>query len=505
MIVQPNANPVGQAGVRRIALTSFGSYAVPVLISLVAMPIVFRILGASGFGVLAIALLSPALAASLDFGLTSAAVRRLAPAIEEGRERAGRALGSYAVALASIGLLLGATVAATAPLLVGWLGFQSVLGATDGAALVRLCALWMALSLALSVPSLILRARQRFGILTVIQSLSTLTLWAAAIVLAARGSSLWAIVASGLLITVASFVACFALARRELPSETRLTLDAALLRSDLRFSSGMFIAQLSTALAFQLDRAVISALSSPATAGIYSLCVGVANKTLFAIGSLTSFAFPRVAAMRGRSMEAEAGALLQALLRVAGVLVAPVVIPAVLLTQPFLALWLGTTNHDATRLMQLLWLGYAIAAFCAPATHVITGTGTARLAATFAWVTAILLLSGMYLLVPRLGLPGAGIANLIAMSSALVFLFIVRRKLSSPAGPGARRLVFGIAAGCVAQLAFLLLALPLVQGWLSFFVVGSSSLAIYQAVRWAVRALSPEEHRLIHSLIARLR
>lgn len=204
-------------------------------------------------------------------------------------------------------------------------------------------------------------------------------------------------------------------------------------------------------------------------------------------------------------MEAEAGALLQALLRVAGVLVAPVVIPAVLLTQPFLALWLGTTNHDATRLMQLLWLGYAIAAFCAPATHVITGTGTARLAATFAWVTAILLLSGMYLLVPRLGLPGAGIANLIAMSSALVFLFIVRRKLSSPAGPGARRLVFGIAAGCVAQLAFLLLSLPLVHGWLSFFVVGSSSLAIYQAVRWAVRALSPEEHRLIHSLIARLR
>jgi len=498
--VEPNANQVGQAGVRRIALTSFGSYAVPVLISLVAMPIVFRILGASGFGVLAIALLSPALAASLDFGLTSAAVRRLAPAIEEGRELAGRALGSYAAALATIGLLLGATVAFTAPWLVDWLGFESVLGAAHGAELLRLCALWMGLSLALSVPSLVLRARQRFGVLTVIQSLATLAQWTAAILLAARGGSLWTIVASGLLITVASFVACFALTRRELPSETRLTFDAAILRSDLRFSFGMFIAQLSTALAFQLDRAVVSALSSPATAGIYSLCVGVANKTLFAIGSLTSFAFPRVAAMRGRSMEAEAGALLQALLRVAGVLIAPVLIPAVLLTQPFLTLWLGTASHDATRLMQLLWLGYAIAAFCAPATHVITGTGTARLAAIFAWVTAILLLSGMYVLVPRLGLPGAGIANLIAMSSALVFLFIVRRKLSSPANPGARRLVFGIAAGCVAQLAFLFPVLPMVHGWLSFFAVGTSSLAIYQVVRWALRALSPEEQRLIHSI-----
>jgi O-antigen/teichoic acid export membrane protein len=505
LTVEPNANHIRQVGVRRAALTSFASYAVPVLISLVAMPIVFRTVGASSFGVLSIALLSPGIAISFDFGFTSAAVRRLALELEERGTGLGNALGSYTVALATIGLLLGVAVAAAAPVLVDALGFGAVIGTEAGVELTRLCALWMGLSLALSVPATVLRARQRFGSLTVIQALSTLALWIAAITLAARGGSIRSIVTVALLVTVLSFGVCLVLARREVPRGTRPALDVALLRGDAQFSFGLFIAQLSTAVAFQLDRAIVAALSSPATAGIYALCIGVANKTLFAIGALTSFAYPRVAAMRGQGMAVEIGALLQVLLRVALVLTAPIIIPAVLLSGPFLNLWLGHVDSGAVRMMQLLWVGYAIAAVCAPATHVINGTGTSRLAALFAWVTAILLLSGMYLLIPPLGLPGAGIANVIAMSSAFVFLAIVRRTLKPPPDAKARRLFFGIAAGCAAQFAVLLPLQPLVRGWPSFFLVGAGGLAVYQAVRWALGTLSPEEHRLIQSISMRLR
>jgi O-antigen/teichoic acid export membrane protein len=155
--------------------------------------------------------------------------------------------------------------------------------------------------------------------------------------------------------------------------------------------------------------------------------------------------------------------------------------------------------------MQLLWVGYALAAVCAPATHVITGTGTSRLAATFAWVTAILLLSGMYLLVPPFGLVGAGIANVIAMSSALVFLLLVRRQLDVPRDPGHGRLFAGIAAGCLAQLALLVLLLPLVDSWMMFALAGSGSLIVYQIVRWSLGSLAAEEVRLIQSLSIRLR
>jgi hypothetical protein len=69
----------------------------------------------------------------------------------------------------------------------------------------------------------------------------------------------------------------------------------------------------------------------------------------------------------------------------------------------------------------------------------------------------------------------------------------------------ARRLFLGIAAGCAAQLAFLLPLLPLARSWPQFLVAGGGSVAIYQLVRWALRALSPEEQRLIQSIFIRLR
>lgn len=490
---------------RRIALTSLASYGVPVLIGLVAMPIAFRLLGASMFGVLAIALLAPALAASLDLGITSGAVRRLAMELEQRSPSLGQTLGSYSVALLLVGVGLGTAVALAAPLLVNWLDFSSVVGKDAAMRLIYLCAAWMTVSLAMALPSIVLRARQRFGELALIQTVSTLALWAAAIALAARERDVLPIVAAAALITVASSVACLVVARNEFPKGTRLQVRAALVVEDSRFSSGLFLVQLSNVVAFQLDRVMVAALASPAAAGVYALCVGIANKTLFAISALTSFTYPRVAAMRASGSENQIGALLQAVLRVALVIVAPLMAPALMLAGPFLALWLHTTDPQSVTLLRLLFVGYAIAALCAPATHVFTGTGTSRLAAIFAWVTATLLLAGMVVFVPSLGVVGAGMANVLALASSLVFVTIVRARLQAPAEPGRRRLLTGVTLGVVAQIIVLAVLAPRVDSWMMFLIAGTASLVAYQAVRWAMRSISGEEERLLKSVVSRLR
>lgn len=494
-----------QPGLRRTALTSLASFVVPVLIALVAMPIVFRLLGASMFGVLSITLLAPALAASLDFGLTSAATRRLAMDLESEDPSVGRTVSSYGLALLGVGLVLGLAVALAAPALVEWLDFKQVVGMAAGVELIRLCAFWMALSLMLSLPSIVLRARQRFGQLTVIQTVATLALWLGAVVLASRQQSLWMIVAVSMLTAVGSSIACLILARRELPARMRYGVDPGVVLQDIEFSSGLFLVQLSNVVAFQLDRVLVAGFASPAAAGVYALCVGIANKTLFAISALTSFTFPRVAAMRSAGAESEIGALLQAVMRVSLVTIAPVILPALVLAGPFLSLWLGTSDLNYVTLLQLLFAGYAIAAYCAPATHVITGTGTSRLAATFAWVTATLLVGGMALFVPAIGLVGAGVANLVALSSSLVFLQLVRRRLPSAPHTGQRRLLAGIAIGCMAQGALLALAHGRIDSWPMFVIVGILSLAVFEAARWLHRSFSGEERRLLNSLFSRLR
>jgi len=504
--VEPRTDHLSQVGVRTAALTSFASFVLPVLVGLIAMPIAFRLLGASQFGVLSIAMLSPALATSLDLGASSAGIRRFAAEFAQGGTGIGKALGSYALVFSAVGTVLGAAIFALAPYLARWLEFTSVMEAAEATDLVRLCAAWMFLSLALGLPAIVLRSRQRFAELTVIQSLSTMGLWGSVIAVAAMGGGLWLAVALALLTTALNAAACFVLARRELQTGTKLAVDLAMIAEDGRFSSGLFVAQLSNVVAFQLDRLIIVSLASPAAAGIYALCVAVANKSLFAISALTSFSFPRVAAMRGRNEAAEIGSFLQAVLRVALVLIAPIMLPALVLSGPFLALWLGNAaGGDATHLLQLLWVGYGIAAVCAPATHVITGTGTSRLAATFAWVTAILLMSSMLLLVPRFGLVGAGIANVFALSSSFVFVALVRRQLAAPSDPKRWRIYAGLAAGMLAQAGLLAFMAPLSRSWGMFFLTGLLTLAVFQVVRWSLRSFTGEEVRLINSIFLHLR
>ena len=103
-----------------------------------------------------------------------------------------------------------------------------------------------------------------------------------------------------------------------------------------------------------------------------------------------------------------------------------------------------------------------LAAIGAPATHVITGTGTSRLAAVFAWVTALTLLGTMALLVPSYGLIGAGVANMTAMSTALIFLLLVRRQLRVIQTPGRARFWMGLLVGMTAQALLLVSAVPYV-------------------------------------------
>ena len=469
------------------------------------MPILYRRMGASAFGILSIALITPAFSMSLDFGMSNAAARRIAHDLEIQSATLGATLGGYAIALSFVGLALGAAIALMAPILASLLGFDQTMGA-DAATLLRMCALWAAVALILALPGIVLRAQQRFAVIAALQTATTIALWLSLLMLALYGRPIIEMIAAAILLAVLTGLFGAWLALSQLPAGIRFKADFRALRADARFSFGLSLLQLSNILAFQLDRVIVSALASPAAAGAYALCVGVANKTLFAIASLTSFSFPAVASLRAEGRDAEVASLLQVLQRVAIVSMAAILIPALLLSAPFLSLWLGAALQPGTiELLQLLWVGYAMAAIGAPATHVITGTGTSRLAAVFAWVTAFTLLGTMALLVPSYGLIGAGIANMTAMSTALIFLLLVRRQLRVAPASDAARFWMGLLAGMTAQALLLVPVRSYVTTWELFLAAGTASVAVFVATRWITHTITDEERRLIHSMASRLR
>jgi len=82
-----------------------------------------------------------------------------------------------------------------------------------------------------------------------------------------------------------------------------IRLDPSLLVANRRFSVGMFASQAASALVYQGDRILVSAVGSPAMAGANARYANVANKMLAAVVALTSFAFPRAAGLHAATME----------------------------------------------------------------------------------------------------------------------------------------------------------------------------------------------------------
>ena len=189
-----------QPSLRRKALTSFASFAIPVLIALIAMPILYRAMGASAFGILSIALITPTFAMSFDFGMSNAAVRRIADDLQIQSPTLGATLGGYSIALSAIGLVLGAVLALAASTLASLLGFEKTVG-QDGTTLLRFCALWATITLVLALPGIVLRAQQRFAIITAVQTATTIALWLTLLMLAIYDRPIVEMVAAAILLT----------------------------------------------------------------------------------------------------------------------------------------------------------------------------------------------------------------------------------------------------------------------------------------------------------------
>jgi O-antigen/teichoic acid export membrane protein len=488
------------------ALWGLASWALPLAVVFAVTPALLRALGPERFGVLMIILVTPLLASQFEFGITSSAVRRIAAMLAAGKVDAGRTLVTLEVALGVIGFLLGAAVWIAAASLGQSLGFAQTLGEPASTELVRWCAVWIAVTMALALPGLLARSAQALGLITAVQTIGAIFLWLSALLLARSGRPLADIVAVGIFLSLMSAATVTFATRRHVDWRGPLRVDPAVLSTDVSFSAGMFASQIAGALVYQFDRILVSAVGSPAIAGAYALCANLANKTLAAVVALTSFAYPYAAGLHAQGDAARLAGLLHALDRAVIAIVSPILLPGLLLAGPFLSLWLGEygTSELAT-VFRILWLGFAINAFSVPIGSVLAAHGIAGLAARFAWLTALIVVSAILLLVPLWGARGAAFAMFLGMATSPAFNFVARKALALPSAPGRGRFWFGILCGLAVQMLLLIAARPLVSGWTALLLAGAAAVAVFYLVRAIFGLLSPEEERLLTQIAARRR
>lgn len=483
------------------AFWGLASWLLPLGVVFIVSPKLLHLLGAERFGVLMIALVTPLIASQLEFGITSAAVRRFAGQFPVGQIDAGTTLFTLFVSLLVIGLALGAAVWVTADPLSAILGFAETLGPTQGTELIRTCAVWIAVSLASLIPGIVARAAQALFLISIVQTLATMVLWFGAWALLREGAPLISIVELGVALTIFAAGATLVAVRRQINWSTRVRFAPHLLLQDARFSAGMFAAQAAGTLVNQGDRMLVAALGSPAMAGLYALCVNVANKTVAAVVSITSFVFPHVAGLQAAGQHDATIGLVHALDRAIAALIVPVLVPGLLLAGTFLRLWLGDfATAELSVTFRILLIAFTVLAFAVPISNVFVASGRTGLSVRYSWLTVVVVFGVMIFAVPRFGLTGAAVALLLGYSTSLLFSARVRRTLGIPPAPDRGRFWLGLALGCAAQAALVAALGPRVTGWFGLLALAAAAWASFYLVRSMVAMMTPEEMQLLQRL-----
>lgn len=485
------------------ALGGLASWALPLAVLFIVAPKLLHAAGPGRFGVLMIVLVIPLIASQLELGIASAAVRRFAARFASGQVDAGTTMFTLFIALSAIGIAYGISIWIAAAPISEWLGFSETIGQVPGEGLVRACAIWVTVSLVTLLPGIIARAAQALLLTAAVQTVVSGALWIGALILVRRGAALVDVVWLGLVLGIASALFTLFALRRFVDWSGPIRFEGRLVTKDARFSAGMFAAQAASAVVYQGDRMLVAALGSPAMAGPYALCTSIANKTVAAVGALNSFVFPHAAGLHAAGQHSGTIGLVHALDRTIAALLIPLLLPGLLLAEPFLKLWLGSFGTpELATVFRILLIAFALPAFAVPVSNVLAASGKSGLPAGFAWLTLVVALVSMLWLVPLSGLGGAAWAMLFGNATSLLFALKARRSLGIPSAPNRWRFWLGLVLGCAAQLVLLAWLGQSTSTWLTLFATAAIAWVAFYAARAIFVALSPEETQLLQRISA---
>jgi len=199
----------------------------------------------------------------------------------------------------------------------------------------------------------------------------------------------------------------------------------------LNFSFFVWLTGIGNVMFSLLDRIVVSMVLGLSAAGYYSIGIGVASK-LPGIGSAFSKALmPAVSAWNTNNKKSFILKKLTNATIVTSIISISISSLLILIAKPLLTVWLGQkTAISVLPIMRILIDIYTISPCVAPAYFVANGLGYPWINAIATFLSAGLTIALIFLLGPKFGLLGAGIANgaYIFLLLPLIFVF---QKLSA--------------------------------------------------------------------------
>jgi len=465
----------------------------PLLVAIVAIPILIRGLGTDRFGVLTLVWVVIGYSSLFDLGLSRALTKIVAEKLGAGREQEIPALVWTAI---FVMLLIGISGTLCMILFLPW-AVRELLRIPQGLQAETLKAFFL---IAFSVPVVVtstgirgvLEAYQRFDFTNAVRIPLGIYTFVAPILVLPFSHSLFPVV--GILV-VGRIFACIAhilLCFKVIPVLFRsIVFQPKMVKPLINFGGWMTVTNIIGPIMVYMDRFFIGALISVTAVAYYATPYEVVTKILFIPGALVGVLFPAFSAsfVQDRS---RAKLLFESGIKYVFLAIFPLTLITVTFANDGLSLWLGIEfAQNSTRVLQWLAVGVFINSLAQIPFALIQGAGRPDLTAKLHFIELPFYLGGLWYFIGGFGIEGAAIAWTIRTSIDAVLLFTVAKRILTTRIKTMRREILAMAVAIPPFVFAAVLKGFAIKGFFLLLV-----LFIYAFVGWFL-ILNIEERALI--------
>ncbi len=430
-----------QGSIARNSALNLIGFTVPMVIGLLAVPVMTSELGAARFGLLSLAFAILEYSGLFDLGLGAATIREVSGALARQDKGLSTLIAGSVLSQLLLGSVGAAILVAISPVLVERVFVIPADLHDEAVSVFRILALMVPATVALLSLRGILDAAGRFDLSNAIRIPSSVGTFLIPAIAASAGYKLPAIVAM-LLVTrvIICFVTAYAI-KQILPGHTwNLHVRWETMRPLFVFGGWMSLSNILSPILVYLDRFMLAAIVGVAAVGYYTAPFDTVMRLLILPAALMGAVYPSVAGMLAvgddksiRSVYRHANRKL--LLMLVG--------PAVILFAAgprLLELWLGTTfAEQALDAVRILAVGVFFHALARVPSGFINALGRPDLIAKISLVEMVIHVPLAWMLISRYGLNGAALAWTVRVTADAVILAVtsarVLRAISARGAP----------------------------------------------------------------------
>ncbi len=393
------------------ALSLFTSVA-PLLVALLALPLLTRQLGAERFGLLALAWAWLSYASLLDFGL-GRSLTRIVAAADSGDTPAAPItafISTALILLAGVGGAVGIVGALIAPWYVVNILHVSPTLRTDAVVSAVVFALTVPAITAASVPRAVLEARLRFRDVNLVRLPVSVATFGVPLLLLPFTASLTVIAITIACVRVWALWRYHRLAQGSLIQDPQHAAAREHLRPLLRLGAWMTVSNVLSPLMTVADRFVIASMISVSAVALYAVPWEAITRLFIVPGALTMVLFPAITRAATERQD-DLVPLHRASVRLLTLIVVPVC-AVVCLLAPWLLEMAGGTQYrgESVAVLRILAIGVAANCIAAVPFTLLQASGRARWTATLHLIEIVPFGFLLWFAIHRWGIVGAATA-----------------------------------------------------------------------------------------------